>query len=67
MVADLVAIPRQSSVLTGAPRSPEPLDRAGTIRDSSSELVDVSVCPAGILSQALPSMTLRSVISTSRP
>jgi hypothetical protein len=43
MVADLVAIPRQSSVrgLTGAPRSPEPLDRAGHIGDAFSVLADV--------------------------
>ena len=43
MVADLVAIPRQSSVrgLTGAPRSPEPLDRAGRIGDAFSVLANV--------------------------
>jgi hypothetical protein len=41
MVAVLVAIPRQPCVrgLTAAP--PEPCDRAGTIGDSSSALVDV--------------------------
>ena len=41
MVADLVAIPRQSSVLTGAPRSPEPSDRAGHIENAFSVFVVV--------------------------
>ena len=41
MVAVLVAIPRQPCVrgLTAAP--PEPSDRAGTIDDATSALVDV--------------------------